>query len=355
MTQLSICIKPIPIPSNVNLQKERAVYMSFTLEGHRDLLRKRPIPSKVNLQKEESVCMSFTLEGHGDHYEKRVMWCRGWTHPQQPAEGRARNNTLEGHGDLYVKRVMQTCSGVEVGQLRCRMLLGVVSLTTGSTTGVPMSPGYGGCQTATPPPYYTTTTYATTGSYTPLHENQSSEHIRHGNNCSGLSVTNFFRHRIAGSQPWLLHRGSRLLLYQNGRVLHRSGKVLLYPVLHNAVLTCYAEAALSCYVELNNYTDARVYYTTTFATPSYNTAALSTQKKPPNIQSRTLPESLFNLAVLDCVKPDIDQEPRWNSSATTAWQFQVQHSYFWITLQPHAAYNGSICLRHTFHHLAATR
>jgi hypothetical protein len=26
------------------------------------------------------------------------------------------------------------------------------------------------------------------------------------------------------------------------------------------------------------------------------------------------------------------QEPRWNSSATTAHQFQVQHSYFWITL-----------------------
>jgi hypothetical protein len=26
-----------------------------------------------------------------------------------------------------------------------------------------------------------------------------------------------------------------------------------------------------------------------------------------------------------------------------------QHSNFWITLQPHAAYNGSICLRHTFH------
>ncbi len=47
------------------------------------------------------------------------------------------------------------------------MLLGVVSLKAGSTTGVPMSPGYGGCQTATPRPYYTTTTtYATTGSYT---------------------------------------------------------------------------------------------------------------------------------------------------------------------------------------------
>jgi hypothetical protein len=45
------------------------------------------------------------------------------------------------------------------------MLLGVVSLKAGSTTGVPMSPLYGGCQTATLTPYYTTT-FATTGSYT---------------------------------------------------------------------------------------------------------------------------------------------------------------------------------------------
>jgi hypothetical protein len=29
-------------------------------------------------------------------------------------------------------------------------------------------------------------------------------------------------------------------------------------------------------------------------------------------------------------------------------------SYFWITLQQHAAYNGSINRHHTFHHLAAT-
>ncbi|EFX86583.1 hypothetical protein DAPPUDRAFT_236443 [Daphnia pulex] len=56
MTQMSIGIKPIPIPSIVNLQKER------------------PVP----------VCMFIPLEGHGDkshldHYVKRVMqWCRGW-------------------------------------------------------------------------------------------------------------------------------------------------------------------------------------------------------------------------------------------------------------------------------------
>jgi hypothetical protein len=43
------------------------------------------------------------------------------------------------------------------------LLLGVVSLVA---TGVAMSPGYGRCQTTTPRPYYTTTTYATTSYYT---------------------------------------------------------------------------------------------------------------------------------------------------------------------------------------------
>jgi hypothetical protein len=42
----------------------------------------------------------------------------------------------------------------------------VASLMAGSTIGVPMSPGYGEFQTATPPPYYTSTTYALTGYYT---------------------------------------------------------------------------------------------------------------------------------------------------------------------------------------------
>ncbi|XP_046653271.1 uncharacterized protein LOC124343823 [Daphnia pulicaria] len=42
----------------------------------------------------------------------------------------------------------------------------VVSLKSGSITGVPMSPVYGGYQGTTPPPYYTTTTFATTGYYT---------------------------------------------------------------------------------------------------------------------------------------------------------------------------------------------
>ncbi|EFX61142.1 hypothetical protein DAPPUDRAFT_122498, partial [Daphnia pulex] len=40
-----------------------------------------------------------------------------------------------------------------------------------------------------------------------------------------------------------------------------------------AVLTYNPEAALSYYVEQKYYTDAPVYYTTTYASPSYNTAA----------------------------------------------------------------------------------
>jgi hypothetical protein len=46
------------------------------------------------------------------------------------------------------------------------LLLGVGSLMAGLTTGVPMSPRKGGYQTATPPSYYTTTTYAMTCYYT---------------------------------------------------------------------------------------------------------------------------------------------------------------------------------------------
>ena len=50
------------------------------------------------------------------------------------------------------------------------LLLGVVSLMAGSTTGVPMSPGYGGYQTATPPPYYPKATYAPTSYCTKVYK-----------------------------------------------------------------------------------------------------------------------------------------------------------------------------------------
>jgi hypothetical protein len=50
------------------------------------------------------------------------------------------------------------------------LLLCVVSLMAGLTTGVPMFPGYGGYQTATPPPYYPKATYATTSYCTEVYK-----------------------------------------------------------------------------------------------------------------------------------------------------------------------------------------
>ncbi|EFX88314.1 hypothetical protein DAPPUDRAFT_96205 [Daphnia pulex] len=87
--------RPIPIPSNVNLQKERHVKLfmqwsrGWTHPQQRQPAKGKarktcqkevgPIPRNFNLQKERAVRLSFTFEGHGDHYIKRVMqWCRGW-------------------------------------------------------------------------------------------------------------------------------------------------------------------------------------------------------------------------------------------------------------------------------------
>jgi hypothetical protein len=56
------------------------------------------------------------------------------------------------------------------------LLLGVVSLMAGETTGVPMSSEFGGYQTATPPPYCTTqSTYATSTYYTEAPKNYTTE------------------------------------------------------------------------------------------------------------------------------------------------------------------------------------
>ncbi|EFX84084.1 hypothetical protein DAPPUDRAFT_239369 [Daphnia pulex] len=77
----------------------------------------RPIPSNVNLKKEKPVCISFNR--------------RSWR-------------------SLINYAVV--------------LLLGVVSLMAGSTTGVQMSPEYGAYQSTTLSPYYTT--YDTTSCYT---------------------------------------------------------------------------------------------------------------------------------------------------------------------------------------------
>jgi hypothetical protein len=51
---------------------------------HFDIGFCRPIPSNVNLKKERPVCIFFTLEGHGDHNVKRVMQRgRGWVRTER--------------------------------------------------------------------------------------------------------------------------------------------------------------------------------------------------------------------------------------------------------------------------------
>ncbi len=109
----------------------------------------------------------------------------------------------------------------------------------GSTTGVPMSSWYGWYQTATPPPYYSKATYATTSYCTEVFKYYTTK-------ASDFNSTTYA-----------------------------------------ALSFRFLEAALSCYVEQKYYTDAQIYYTTAYATPSYNTAAPSTTpKKPPITQLR---------------------------------------------------------------------
>jgi hypothetical protein len=86
------------------------------------------------------------------------------------------------------------------------LLLVVVSLMVGTTTGVPMSRGYGGYQTATLPCYYTITTYATTGV---LHH----------------QGTGVLHHQGTGV---LHHQGTGVLHHQGTGVLHHQGTGVLH-------------------------------------------------------------------------------------------------------------------------------
>ncbi len=84
--------------------------------------------------------------------------------------------------------------------------MGVKLLMAGLTTVVPMSPGYGGYETTTPASDCTTTTYGTTSYYTEAPKYYSA-----------------------------LSYCTEALAYHtiNGRKLHRTAKVLLFPELHN--------------------------------------------------------------------------------------------------------------------------
>ncbi|EFX89592.1 hypothetical protein DAPPUDRAFT_310473 [Daphnia pulex] len=277
-----------------------------------------PIPRNFNLQKERAVRLSFTFEGHGDHYIKRVMqWCRGWHNlrcpnpltdalkyysapsyytteateddyaccpilrgSQVPADccteaakyysAPIYTTTTEAAKycavptycteaalSYYVEQKYYTDAPVHYTTTYATpqppinygvvLLLGVVLLMVGSTAGVAMSPWYGGNQTATPPPSYST--YATTSSCT--------------------DVFNCYTEAPADFSTKTVEYFTEAAKYYSSPIYTTTTEAEKY----YAVPTCYTKAAVSCYVEQNYYTDAPVYYTTTYATPSYNTAA----------------------------------------------------------------------------------
>jgi hypothetical protein len=93
------------------------------------------------------------------------------------------------------------------------MRLGVLSLMAGSTTGVPMSPGYGGYQTATPPPYYPKATYATTSYCTGVYKYYTTKAPEfYTTTYSAPSYYTKATEQDYACCPILLHRGSQVLL-----------------------------------------------------------------------------------------------------------------------------------------------
>ncbi|XP_046442700.1 uncharacterized protein LOC124193087 [Daphnia pulex] len=182
-------------------------------------------------------------------------------------------------------------------------LLGVVSLMAGSTAGVAMSSWYGGYQTITPPPsyityattssctevfkYYTTkapefdtTTYAAPSHYTDTlkyysapsyYTTKATEYYMtaHAAPSDYTEAPNCYTEAPADNSTKTIEYYTEAAKYYSARRYStRTEAAKDY-----AVTTCHTKAALSCYVELKYYTDAPVYYTTTYATPSYNTAA----------------------------------------------------------------------------------
>ncbi|EFX84737.1 hypothetical protein DAPPUDRAFT_238611 [Daphnia pulex] len=148
------------------------------------------------------------------------------------------------------------------------LLLGVVSLMAGSTAGAAMSPWYGGNQTATPTLSYTTN--STTSSCTDVFQYYTTK------------APEFYTTTYAAPSHY-----TDALNYYTEAPADDSTKTVEYyteaactslprstqPQLRRPIPICYTKAALSCYVEQQYYTDALIYFTTTYATPSYNTAA----------------------------------------------------------------------------------
>ncbi|EFX89998.1 hypothetical protein DAPPUDRAFT_232278 [Daphnia pulex] len=149
-----------------------------------------PIPSNVNLQKEKGVCMAFTFGGHGDHY--RLMFTTPPSHECYMVIYAALNYYTKAskcytinvqpickQGSVYYTTIDPDCYAAPNRYIEAPkyytiedyydvvLLLGVVLWMAGFTMSVPMSPGYGGFQNTRLLPYYlTTSTYASPTYYT---------------------------------------------------------------------------------------------------------------------------------------------------------------------------------------------
>ncbi|EFX86279.1 hypothetical protein DAPPUDRAFT_98195 [Daphnia pulex] len=293
---------------------------------------RRPIPSNVNLKNEKPICIFFPIEGRGDHNVKRAMpRGRGWVRTTRVASLSCRPIpshvnlkkerpvciffTLEGHGGHNVIRIMRRRRGWVRKLIRLRTLFGVVSLFGGSTTGVSMSSC---CYTEAPADYsteavkyyfapiFTTTTEAAKYYAVPTYNREAalSCHVEQkyytdapvrytttyakpqppsttpkkppitqqptycADTPNYFSVPSCYTEAPADNYTKTVEYYTEAAKYFSTLSYSTRTEAANY----YAVLTYNPEAALSYYVEQKYYTDAPIYYTTTYATPSYNTA-----------------------------------------------------------------------------------
>jgi hypothetical protein len=151
----------------------------------------------------------------------------------------------------------------------------VVSLKAGSITGVPMSPGYGGYQSTTPLPYYTTTTFAPTGYYTEAHNyyiTKAPEYYTADNAAPSYIIKD--PEYYTEAPKCYTTKSPEYYTYVAPAYYTEVSKNYLVPSYYTEAPTYYTTKAVEYYTESPNYytTKALEYYTTTYASPSHNTA-----------------------------------------------------------------------------------
>ncbi|XP_046449068.1 uncharacterized protein LOC124198312 [Daphnia pulex] len=172
------------------------------------------------------------------------------------------------------------------------LLLGVESLMAGLTTGMPMSPGYGGYQTTTTASDCTTTIYSTTSYYTEaskspeilffpefhhqvigvLHNYVCSASLLHrGSSTTLLSAT---PPRLQLITPLTVENYTEVPKYYSAPSYTTLTEAAKYYVASTFYTTFYTTAAPSYYAEPKYYTEDPVCYTATYATLCYYTEAL---------------------------------------------------------------------------------